>query len=425
MPGGRYCYGYQLKNAAHRKRSSWMEGGTFLCLQKVCVDIKIFATSALSRERAGVENKIFGKLFFLAWASLCMISPIWGGINERKEAEKDRVEDKNQLLALPIVYYTPETKIAGGVGGIYYLRSLKDNLKGHPSNLFMDMIYTQEKQFIVESIPDLYLDEGKLHLVGYLGFKDYTEKFFGIGSQTTEEKEEVFSYKRFKLKCSLRNRISGVFYVGVQYDFEYSKIIETDPGGMLDSGDVLGSEGGILSGLGILLVKDSRDNIFFPTEGTLMQADAMMYSPALSSDYLFRRFTFDFRQYVTVFSSHVLAFRQVLDATSGSVPFQRLPMLGGANAMRGYIQGRFRDKKAIFLQMEYRIPLIWRLSAAGFIGYGNVADKLKSFKLDDFKVSGGLGIRYRVNRKSGTNVRLDFGIAEGNVRVYVMINESF
>lgn len=66
-----------------------------------------------------------------------------------------------------------------------------------------------------------------------------------------------------------------------------------------------------------------------------------------------------------------------------------------------------------------------RLSAAGFMGYGDVADKLSKFKLNDFKVTGGLGICYQVNRASGTNVRLDFGLARGNFGVYAMINEAF
>jgi outer membrane translocation and assembly module TamA len=71
------------------------------------------------------------------------------------------------------------------------------------------------------------------------------------------------------------------------------------------------------------------------------------------------------------------------------------------------------------------VPLIWRLSAAGFVGYGDVADKLSKFNLNDFKVTGGLGIRYQIDRKSGTNIRWDFGFAKRNFGVYVMINEAF
>lgn len=372
-----------------------------------------------------IETVKIRAAFLFALVLFALSGSVSGRAEGREEAEQDSRQETNQLLVLPIVYYTPETKIAGGVGGIYYLRSLKDRHKGHISTLFMDVIYTQNKQFIAEMTPDLYLKKGKLHMVGYLGFKDYAEKFYGIGSFTTEEMEEQFSYRSFELKCSIRKRIGRLFYVGIQYDFGYAEITEAEPGGLLDSGSILGSEKGIRSGLGINLVQDSRDNIFFPTKGTLLQANAMVFGPALASDYNFGRVTFDFRQYFTVFSNHVLAFQQSLDAASGNVPFQRLPKLGGPSVMRGYYQGRFRDKKAIFVQMEYRFPLIWRLSAAGFLGFGDVADSLRSFKLDDFKVSGGFGVRYRVNRKSGMNVRLDFGFARGNFSVYAMINESF
>ncbi len=362
---------------------------------------------------------------FLCLSVLSLLSPAFGKMDGGEGGRKSEKQEKNQLLVLPIVYYTPETRIAGGVGGIYYLRSLQDQFKGHPSSIFMDIVYTQKKQLIMEITPDLYLNKGRIHWKGYLGFKKYTEKFYGLGSQTTDEMEEDFSFRSFKLKSSLRKRLRPSLYVGIQYDLEHSEITEKKPGGILDSGDVLGIEGGIISGLGVVLVQDNRDNVFFPTKGTLLQADAMVFSPAIASDFSFRRFSFDFRQYVTVFARHVLALQQSVQVTSGNVPFQWLPVLGGHSVMRGFIQGRFRDKNAIFLQVEYRVPLLWRLSAIGFLGYGDVADKLNEFKIDDFKISGGMGIRLQVNRESGTNVRLDFGFAKGNFGVYAMINEAF
>ena len=377
------------------------------------------------KEQKGVTKKTSSWLLLLSFFILSMMSPALGWIDERKKDEKNGRGDKNQLLVLPMVYYTPLTKIAGGVGGIYYLRSLKDQMKGHSSTFFMDIIYTQKKQFIFEIAPDLYLSKGKFHLVGYMGFKKYAEQFYGLGPKTTKDMEENYRYRSIKLKFSLHNRIGPSFYVGLQYDLENSKITKVEPGGILDSGDIVGNEGGTISGLGILLVQDNRDNIFFPKKGTLLQACVSLFSNAFGSDYNFRKYTFDLRQYVTVFSKHVLAFQQSVNVTTGNVPFQWLSMLGGPWAMRGYIQGRFRDKHLIFLQMEYRAPLFWRLSAAGFGGYGNVAEKLKRFKLNDFKFTGGLGIRYQVNRESGTNVRLDFGFAKGSFGVYAMINEAF
>ncbi|UCE42188.1 MAG: BamA/TamA family outer membrane protein [Candidatus Aminicenantes bacterium] len=377
------------------------------------------------KAQKGVNKNTFNWLLFLSFFTLCLMSPVFGWMDERGEDDKSGIKEKNQLIVLPFVYYTPETKIAGGLGGIYYLRSLKDQSKGHPSTFFMDIVYTQNKQFIIGITPGLYLNKGKFHLIGDLRFKKYTENFYGIGPQTLDEMEEDFRYRSFALKCSLRKRLRPSLYVGIQYDFEHSKITKIEEGGILDTDDVLGVEGGIISGIGIILVQDSRNNLFYPTKGTLLQIDAMLFSLAIASDFQFQRFTFDFRQYITVFTKHVLALQQSANITSGDVPFQRLPVLGGPWVMRGYIQGRFRDKSAIFFQMEYRVPLIWRLSAAGFVGCGDVADKLNGFKLNDFKISGGLGIRYLINRKSGTNVRLDFGFARGNFGVYAMINEAF
>ncbi len=373
----------------------------------------------------GVNKFIAQWLFWVFLFFCCILLPVSGMMDENKADEKNGGENQNQLVVLPILYYTPETKLAGGAGGIYYLRTLKDQLRNRPSTFFIDLVYTQRKQALFEITPDLYLKNGRIHLVGYIGLKKYVEKFYGIGSHTTNNMEEDYSFWNVMLKCSLRNRVNPSFYAGVQFDFEHSKIIEVKPGGLLDSQDVVGKEGGTISGLGIVLVQDNRNNIFFPTRGTLFQVQASLYSQAFGSGYNFQKVNFDFRQYISVFSKHVLAFQQNVNLTSGDVPFQWMSILGGPSAMRGYILGRFRDKHSILLQMEYRMPLIWRLCAAGFVACGDVADKMKRFKIEKFKVTGGLGIRFQVNRKSGTNVRLDFGFARGSFGVYAMINEAF
>jgi hypothetical protein len=340
------------------------------------------------------------------------------------DREKWREKENNQVLVVPFVYYTPETRIAGGVGGFYYLHDLKDLERNYPSTFSMKAIYTQENQIIMGITPDLYLRGGKFHFVGYMGYRNYFEDFYGVGSQTTDEMGEKFGYRSFRVKGSLRNRITPGFYVGIKYDFENFRITENASGGTLELADVPGDKSGTISGLGILLIQDNRDNKFFPMKGSLLRADLMVFDRALASDFPYHTFVLDSRQYITLFTDHVLALQQNIQITSGEVPFRRLPKLGGPNIMRGYVEGRFRDKKAIIMQMEYRVPLVWRLSAAGFIGYGEVADKLKAFRLKDFKVAGGLGLRYKVNQ-SGTNIRMDFGFARGNFGIYAMINEAF
>ncbi len=377
------------------------------------------------RRKIGTDRFIARRLLVMFFIVFWIAPPVAGGMNDPRSNDNKAEEKKNQLMMLPILYYTPETRIAGGAGGIFYWRTLEDRLKNRPSTIFMDLVYTLKNQIIFEIIPDLYLKDGRFHLVGYMGLKKYVEKFYGIGSHTTDDMEEDFNYRSMKLRFSLRNKFRASFYGGVQFDFETSKITEVEPGGILDSEDILGSGGSTVSGLGIVLLQDNRNNIFCPTGGTLFQMQASVFSHAFGSGCNFQKIIFDFRQYVPLFSKHVLAFQQNVHLTSGDVPFQWMSTLGGPMVLRGYIQGRFRDKHSVSLQMEYRFPLLWRLSAVGFVGYGDVADKLDRFRLIDFKVAGGFGIRFQVNRESGTNVRLDFGFAKGSFGVYAMINEAF
>jgi len=126
-----------------------------------------------------------------------------------------------------------------------------------------------------------------------------------------------------------------------------------------------------------------------------------------------------------LFSNHVLAFQENIQSSSGPVPYQWLSIMGGPWVMRGYILGRFRDKNSMVFQMEYRMPLVWKLGIVGFFGCGNVAQRMSQFRLDEFKLAGGFGIRYRLLKRFSTNVRLDFGFARGSFGVYAMINESF
>jgi outer membrane protein assembly factor BamA len=350
---------------------------------------------------------------------------LFSSTDEKPSSKNTSEEKKNKLVILPVVFFTPLTKIAGGVGGIYYWRTLEDQLKESPSTILMDLIYTQRKQILAELTPSLFFKKGVYHLAGYLGFKNFSEKFYGIGPRTTKEIEEDFSYRSVKLSLSLRRRFTTKLYFGLQYDFEYFNPREFETGGILDTGEIVGSDGGTVSGLGVIFVRDGRDDIFFPAKGTFFQAAFTLYKPQLGSDYSFQKFNLDFRQYVSLFSNHVLAFQESINSASGTVPFQWLHGLGGPWVMRGYIQGRYRDKKTIFVQMEYRIPLLWRLSVVGFFGCGNVADEMSHFDFSDLKLIGGWGIRYQLHREVRTNVRLDFGFAKGSFGVYVMINEAF
>ena len=94
--------------------------------------------------------------------------------------------------------------------------------------------------------------------------------------------------------------------------------------------------------------------------------------------------------------------------------------------MRGYYRGRYRERNLIAMQAEYRMPLVGRLGAVFFGGYGEVAHELRGFELQRFKRSLGLGARFLFSRADQLHLRVDFGFGEeGFSGVYINVGEAF
>jgi len=135
--------------------------------------------------------------------------------------------------------------------------------------------------------------------------------------------------------------------------------------------------------------------------------------------------TMDLRKYVTLFKTHVLAFQGVLRSFSGDVPFVELPRLGGEFTGRGYYYGRYMDKNLAVVQAEYRLPLVWRLGLVGFVGTGNVSEKLNQMDLGNLKPFYGFGLRYLFNKKEKIRIRLDFAFGKNSSGFYFSALETF
>jgi len=116
-----------------------------------------------------------------------------------------------------------------------------------------------------------------------------------------------------------------------------------------------------------------------------------------------------------------LAFGLFTQATAGVVPFYLLPTLGGRDTLRGFIEGRWRDRAAWHGSAEYRfwviprgIPItrnirIERVGLAAFYDVGAVAPSWPD--LFSSTVSHGYGFGVRVGLERAAVFRLDFGFS--------------
>jgi hypothetical protein len=78
---------------------------------------------------------------------------------------------------------------------------------------------------------------------------------------------------------------------------------------------------------------------------------------------------------------------------SGAVPITDLVSLGGERPLQGFLPGRFVDRSAAALRLEYRWPVAVWLDGELLYESGNVfGEGLSGFDLDDFRSSFGFGL---------------------------------
>jgi outer membrane protein assembly factor BamA len=370
-------------------------------------------------------------LIFLVCAVVC----IGGGFADGPEPEEPTVEKKgiealekkckNKFIGSPILYYTPETRLAYGGVGTYLFRLAGCDKKTRPSTVSTVIIYTQEKQFRGLLKTRLYFKNNDYYLESEIKMEKFPNKFFGTGCCTLQENEELYTAESGNFFLSFYKRINRGLNLGLQYHYSKWEVTETEPGGQLASGLVPGAEDGVLSGVSIFANRDTRDNVYSPGRGELCELNFRIYPKFLGSTNKSTTLTLDLRKYFPLFSSHVFAVQALLKNQTGTVPFMHLAQMGGQYNMRGFFEGRYRDKSLMMIQAEYRLPLFWRLGAVAFIGLGNVAGKITQMDFGETKAAYGFGLRYLFAKKEKLQIRMDIGFGGGDTRFYFSVFEAF
>jgi hypothetical protein len=333
---------------------------------------------------------------------------------------------RNGFLALPIIYYRPETKLAFGGAGIYYFRPRNSLPETRASSIRAGLIYTTANQIIAKIQPQIFLEDEKYFVSGDVSYFKFPDKFYGIGNDTPAAAEEDFIPQVFRFRAGFEYQFLPRLFGGILYNFYNHRILEYTEGGQLIDGTIPGSSGGKISGVGFTLKWDTRDNVFASTRGVYFTATAISFQSFLGSDFSFTDYSLDLRKYFTLAPGQQLALQFYGGFLSGQPPFQSLHRLGGEKLLRGYREGRFTDKNYMLLQGEYRFRIYWRFGAVVFAGIGDVSSRIGSFRLPEFKPSYGFGFRFAVSEEERLNIRLDFGFGRpGNSGFYLTASEAF
>jgi hypothetical protein len=345
--------------------------------------------------------------------------------------EKDSSK-KASFVLLPVLSSAPETGLELGGSALYsfYTDTISPNTR--ISNIFAYGTLTTKGQSRINLSTNYWLPQNKYHYTASIGYINFPFDFYGVGNNTHKSNADRLGQKRVRLTFTGEKKFGNNIYIGLVaggYDYRFNDvnttgIFATDP-------TIEGRHGGAFLYAGPSLVFDNRNNNTYTTKGIHISSYLNLMKGVFSNNsYSGGLFNLEYAQYFKLDKHFVLAVDvQEQSLTGTQSPFYMLPALGSDEMMRGYYNGRFRDRNLLAGQTELRYRLSDRVGVVGFLGTGQVFNK--TFSLNEFKPNYGGGLRYFFDTEKGLSIRVDYGVGEkrpGESRqsgVYIGLGEAF
>ena len=325
---------------------------------------------------------------------------------------------------LPTAYYTPEKKFGVGllVVGLYKTDSATS--EEQPSSLVINSFVSMNKSYGVTVENMNFFNQGQERLLLDVDLHNEASVYYGkgISNGDVDSNQYTFEEQVYSFKPRWMTEIADDYFIGIGGDLisaSAENLEYTETNTKYDSDSTLPTN--FSSGIVVTSVYDSRDYRLNATKGWLFQVDAGVYHNDQQDS--FSTYNFELANYIDLGTvPGLIAWQMQGHFTSGDVPWNLMPDLGGSSAMRGYIKGRYRDDQMAMGQVEYRLPIFQRYGMVFWAAAGSVASSVEKLN-DDILMSYGTGFRFRI--KDNINLRADIGVGEKDTNFYLNVNEVF
>lgn len=264
--------------------------------------------------------------------------------------------------------------------------------------------------------------KGRYRIDYHLYFYSFPADFWGIGYEMGDNDANKSDMKRWQAQAevSFLFRVADNFYIGpmASYDYVIGKHIERPE--LLQGMD----QPTWNVGAGVSLVYDNRDNLTNPHRGICLNINQMFRPGFMGNDYAFSTTAFRFDAYQQLGKGTVLAEDIGANLNFGNPSWGMMAELGGTHSMRGYYEGRYRDKHSLEATVELRQHVWKRNGIVVWVGAGTIFPKFSALRSKQILPNAGVG--YRWEFKKNVNVRLDYGFGKSGQSGFLFnINEAF
>ena len=344
-------------------------------------------------------------------------------------------KSKPRITVVPFVGYTLQTRLAGIIAGnmAFYIGTDDET---NQSAISTSISYSQNNQIVFPLFSNLWTKKNKFNILGNWRYYKYPEQTYGLGGHTSLSDLNKIDYSYILFRESVLRHVSNSdFYLGIGYNLSYHFNINEKgyANGQPTDFEKYGKrKTSISSGVSFHALFDNRGNTINPPKGAYANVTYIPYFKALGGDNNWQALIVDLRKYFKLGQSkNVLAFWSYNWFTfNGNAPYLDLPSTGWdsySNVGRGYIQSRLKGANLVYLEAEYR----FRITHNGLLGgvlFSN-AQSVSNWPNNKFDViypSIGTGIRIKLNKHSGTNLAIDYGIGiKGSRGLFINLGEVF
>ncbi|MFY0626936.1 MAG: BamA/TamA family outer membrane protein [Reichenbachiella sp.] len=357
-----------------------------------------------------MKLKLLPLLLILFLSSLTFAQGIPGG-GGGSGSKLDSTKNFN-FMAVPYLNYSRSLGASFGAVPMAMYKVNKNDTISPASMSGMVGMYTTNKTWFAMFFQKLYLKEDAWRVTAAGGlasvnFQFYLEPINGFVGYNTNASFLYFDVQR---------KVIEDLYVGVHYSL-------TSANTMLDSIPDINTDTK-LQGTGILSALDKRNDVYYPTNGSLSNIKWSSFPDFLNNENVSNKIEIDHNQFIAMADNDVLALRAKGGFGLGELAFEQQFIVGQAD-IRGYSEGKFRGDNMAAIQGEYRMNFENKFGLVGFFGLATIWGAINEEDNGKILPGGGAGFRYNIFPKYHMNVGMDAAIGKDDWGIYFKIGEAF
>jgi hypothetical protein len=286
----------------------------------------------------------------------------------------------------------------------------------------------------------IWLSNNSYNIQGDTRVLVYPQNTWGLGGGQPQNDKFSVNYKYIRFYQSVLKRITPYFFAGIGYNLDYYVDIDYDPNNTSALRrftnypfGTQADQNSLSSGPSLNLLYDTRNNDINPLPGVYANLVYRYSGLVFGSNNNWQSLYIDLRKYVSLTKTNqknMFAFwTYYWTSLTPGTPYLDLPAIGmdpSQRSGRGIDQNRYRGQRLVYFETEYRRD-ITRNGLLGFVLFANINSATQPItnKFTYWNPAAGTGLRIKFNKKSDTNIGIDYGFSRDYSALLLNLGEAF